>query len=114
MYWLLEMPFSLHWFWRKTRCLLSLDPHESQPQTSCESLLYAYCPPAGKRKIHQQPASGNANMVLQYMKLNISVKQKEMRKIPVQIHYGISSRTFTIEVQEIEINWKDTNSNEGK
>lgn len=53
-------------------------------------------------------------MVLQYIKLNISVKQKEMRKMPVQIHYGISSRTFTIEVQEIEINWKDTNSNEGK
>lgn len=75
-----------------SKCLLSFSWKEKNPLT----------------------ASGNENMVLWYSELNISVKQNEIKKIFVKIPCGMSSRTFTIEVQKIKINCKDTNSNEGK
>lgn len=45
-------------------------------------------------------------MALGYIKLNISEKQKEKMNIPVGIPCGISSKIFTINNQEIEMNWK--------
>lgn len=56
-------------------------------------------------------------MVLRYIKLHISVKQKEIMKTPEKIPCGISSRAFAIKVQKTnkqKKTCKEMNSNEGK
>lgn len=54
---------------------------------------------------HQHNAPSEiVDLVFGYIKLNISEKQKERMNIPVQFSCGISFKTFTIKVQEIEMN----------
>lgn len=56
------------------------------------------------RSHQHNAASDNVDMVLGYIKLSIFGKQKQRMNIPVQIPCGVSSKNFTIKVQEMEMN----------